>query len=58
MDIVTKILCSLGIYSIMQPVWEWLEILELGEANATLVDTVICYAIALLVAHIVVEEDL
>ena len=58
MNTITTILCAMGVYCILQPIWEWLEKLELGNANTTLVDTVICYGISLVIARFLVDLEL
>lgn len=55
---ITLLLCSIGTYCLLQPMWEWLEVLELGVANTTIIDTVICMAISGVIAFVVVDNNL
>ena len=55
---ITTILCSIGVYCLLQPTWTWLEVLELGVANTTIVDSAICYGISLFIAFMMVKSEL
>ena len=45
--------CLVGVYSAFSQVWQWLEQMELGYTNVTIVDTVICWLLSIFVTLVI-----
>lgn len=52
---VLLITSTIGIYAVLHDVWTWLEKIELGTAQVSFVDTVICVIISALISLFLME---